>query len=70
MLTLERAAEVVNYVRAFDQMTGESFAPELFCEFEEKLNPFSPFTQEEKCRQFQTMFAEMSGFTVVNVNPE
>lgn len=67
MITLERASEIVNYARQFDNMTGEHIAVELFCEFEERLNPFNPVSEEEKSRRFQTMFAEMSGFMVVQV---
>lgn len=71
MLTLERASEFVNYARQFDLMTGENMAIEMFCEFEEQLNPFNPVSQEEQSRRFQTMFAEMSGFPIAyNVEPE
>ena len=61
MMTVERASELVK------ALTGDAKI-DLFCHFETELNPFCPKTQEDRCMDWQEMFAEMCGFGVaVNV---
>ena len=59
MMTLERASELVAKMTDFDS------AIDLFCFFEEKLNPYSPELQEG--RNWQNTFASLCGFGVVEL---
>ncbi len=56
-MTVERASELVK------ALTGDEKI-DLFCHFEAELNPFCPKTQEDKCAEWQEMFALMCGFGI------
>lgn len=58
-MTIEKAAEIVS------KMTDRQARIELFCHFEENLNPHPPKTADgwsEASFKWQKMFAKMCGF--------
>lgn len=61
-MTIEKAAELVSKLTGSDKV-------ELFCHFEELLNPFDP--QSEESGDWCCMFAEMCGYGIArNVSVE
>jgi hypothetical protein len=61
MLTLEKASEIVSKLKGIEKI-------ELFCHFEEILNPFPPVLKDgswnPQAAQWQEMFAEMCDFGI------